>query len=145
MKKSISLFIYTCVFIFCGLNHAKAQNKAQDLPQNLELTTPKMTFVETVYDFGKVRQGEKIVTSFYFKNTGTKPLQILQVQASCGCTASQWKKEPIQPNEVSEITVTFDTAYKGDLIGKQSKYLLIISNSVEKEQKLVMQGEVSKQ
>ncbi len=140
MKKSLFILIF---FIFCANVVSFAQNKAQDLQQNLELTTPKMTFVETVYDFGKAKLGEKISTAFYFKNTGTKPLQILQVQASCGCTASKWKKELIQPNEVSEITVTFDTAYKGDMTGKQSKYLLIISNSPEKEQKLTIQGEVS--
>ena len=140
MKKFIILSV---IVLFCGFQ-AFSQNKAEALEQDTNLIHPQITFVSNTYNFGKIRKGEKITTSFYFKNTGTKPLLILQVQTSCGCTASSWSKEYIEPNETGEITVVFDTNAKEDIIGKQSKYLLVISNAVNKEVKLGLEGEVSK-
>lgn len=137
MKK----LLFFVIFLLTGLC-VNAQNKAETLPQDSTATTPKLSFANTVYDFGKIRKGEKIVTSFYFKNTGTQPLILLQVQTSCGCTATNWSREPIAPNATGEITVTFDTTAKEDLTGKQSKYLLVISNAINKEEKLILKGEV---
>jgi hypothetical protein len=128
----------------CASLTLQAQNKAEALTQDTTLNRPQITFVNKTYDFGKVRKGEKVLTSFYFKNTGTRPLQILQVQTSCGCTATNWSKEPVPPNGVSEITVTFDPDYQENLKGAQEKALLVISNGLNKEEILVLKGEIVK-
>jgi len=128
----------------CASFALQAQNKAEALTQDTTLNRPQITFVNKTYDFGKVRKGEKVLTSFYFKNTGTRPLQILQVQTSCGCTATNWSKEPVPPNGVSEITVTFDPDYQENLKGAQEKALLVISNGLNKEEILVLKGEIVK-
>src|SRR5690606_3303609 len=38
------------------------------------------------YDFGEIKEGEKVEHEFRFINTGSSPLIISNVQASCGCT-----------------------------------------------------------
>ena len=128
----------------CILAHyqVNAQNKAESIPQDTTVRFPQITFVSTNYNFGVIRRGEKVTTSFYFKNTGTKPLQILLVQTSCGCTISEWTKTAIQPNTTNEITVTFDSAAKENLVGKQKKVLLVYSNAWNKEVKLTLEGEI---
>ncbi len=138
--------IFLAILIGWGIAsyNLKAQNKAEALPQDTTLTRPQITFVNKTYDFGKVNKGEKVLTSFYFKNTGTRPLRILQVQTSCGCTATDWSKEPIAPNAVSEITVIFDPDYQENLKGSQEKALLVISNGINKEEILILKGEVIK-
>jgi hypothetical protein len=132
------------VVIFSAYYNVSAQNKAEGIPQDTTLKTPKIIFANSQHDFGEIRKGEKVLTSFYFKNTGTRPLVILQVQTSCGCTATHWSKEPIAPNATSEIAVTFDSAAGDKLIGQQNKSLLVISNAVNKEVELYLKGNVVK-
>ncbi|MCU0448145.1 MAG: DUF1573 domain-containing protein [Microscillaceae bacterium] len=137
--KQITLVIS---IILCLAWGAKAQNRAESLMQDTTLSKPQIGFVSKSYNFGKIRKGEKIATSFYFKNIGTRPLKILQVQTSCGCTATNWTRGYINPNAVGEITVTFDSGAKDEILGNQSKVMLVISNALDKEVKLILEGEV---
>ncbi|NJL12273.1 MAG: DUF1573 domain-containing protein [Microscillaceae bacterium] len=121
-----------------------AQNKAEALRQDSTLKFPQLTFVAQQYDFGEIRKGEKITTSFYFKNTGTKPLYLLQVQTSCGCTATNWSREAVAPNAVGEITVIYDSAAQENQEGPQEKALLVISNALNKEVILLLKGKILK-
>ena len=50
-------------------------------------------------NFGEIRQGKPVTTTFEFTNTGAAPLLISSVKTSCGCTASNWTKDAIQPGE----------------------------------------------
>jgi hypothetical protein len=140
MKKTFCLYL---IFIFFA-SSAIAQNKAESLPMETNIPYGKLAFVEKTYNFGKIRKGEKITTSFFYKNTGSKPVTILQVQTSCGCTVTTWEKKPIQVGKTGEISVTFDSAEKSDLIGQQTKTILVISDATNKEEKLTLSGEVEK-
>jgi hypothetical protein len=42
---------------------------------------------------------------FILKNTGSQPLIIQMVNASCGCTVPEWEKHPIVPGKSTEIRV----------------------------------------
>ncbi len=138
------ILLFCSIFLFLGFSKVKAQNLADALPMDSLVQGPQMTFVSPMYNFGKVRQGDKINTSFFFKNTGNQPLIILQVQTSCGCTVSNWSRDPVLPGQTGEINVTFDSGEQKDHTGDQKKVLLVISNSIEKEQQLVLLGQVSK-
>lgn len=55
------------------------------------------------------KTGEDTVSARYaFTNTGTAPLTITALEASCGCTAVELEKRVYQPGEKGEITAVLD-------------------------------------
>jgi hypothetical protein len=137
----MKLLVTLLLIIFFSLHGAFAQNKAEGLPMDSTCKYPQISFAQMKYDFGKVRKGEKVTTAFHFKNTGLQPLKILQVQTTCGCTITEWSKKPIAPNTTGEISVVFDTTVK-DMVGKQTKTVLVITNAKNKEVLLTLEGEI---
>ncbi len=66
-------------------------------------------FDETVHDFGNIDQKAGPQTcDFYFTNTGTTPIIIQNVSASCGCTTPGWSKEPIAPGARGFVKATYN-------------------------------------
>lgn len=43
-------------------------------------------FEKNNHDFGKIKKGKPVTCDFLFTNISSKPIAILQVQTSCGCT-----------------------------------------------------------
>lgn len=69
-----------------------------------------ITFDKTTIDYGTVPVNADGNRVFNFKNTGDKPLILSNVQPGCGCTASEWPKEPILPGKSAQIKVHYNTA-----------------------------------
>ncbi len=93
---------------------------------------PSITWEKSTHDFGELVQGDKIEYTFKFKNTGTEPLIITNVQVTCGCTTPKgWARDPISPGQTGEITVGFNSLGK---FGKQNKVVTVISNAVNAEE-----------
>lgn len=84
-----------------------------------------LTFEEPGYDFGKIKEGEKVHYNFKFKNTGKSPLIITNATATCGCTIPEPPKDPIQPGAEGIIKVVFDSTGKS---GMQDKVITVTSN-----------------
>lgn len=97
------------------------------LAQEANVPGPMITFEESEFNFQDIHQGEKVEHVFNFENTGDSPLIITNVQTTCGCTATNWEREPILPGSKSSIKVSFNSAGK---MGRQNKVITIISNSV---------------
>lgn len=95
--------------------------------------------IDTVYNFGKVTDGEKVEYSYRFKNTGNKPLVIVDATASCGCTVPQKPEKPIMPGEIGFIKVAFDS--KGR-IGNAHKAITVTSNAKPEFPQLLLTGDV---
>ncbi|MCS7074764.1 MAG: DUF1573 domain-containing protein, partial [Bacteroidia bacterium] len=87
---------------------------------------PQITFESLEYNFGKIRQGEKVSTDFVFKNTGKQDLIIRKTKSSCGCTVTESEKKVLKPGESSRIKVTYDSFNKS---GNESKTVTVISNA----------------
>ena len=68
---------------------------------------------ESSFDFGRIPQGKPVTHIFKVTNTGTTPLLLEDVQASCGCTTPEWSKEPIAPGATAEIKVGYNAATEG--------------------------------
>lgn len=94
---------------------------------------PVMTLQEKSIDFGDLTQGDKVEHTFVFQNTGTTPLIISNVAVTCGCTATQWPKEPIAPGKSSELKISFNSTGK---MGKQNSVVRIYSNASEPIEKV---------
>lgn len=67
---------------------------------------------ETI-DVGQIPQGTPKAIVYEFKNTGKTAVVITNVQGSCGCTATDYTKEPIQPGKTAKVTATYNAANKG--------------------------------
>jgi hypothetical protein len=68
--------------------------------------------VETI-DVGQIPQGTPKAIVYEFKNTGKTAVVITNVQGSCGCTATDYTKEPILPGKTAKVTATYNAANKG--------------------------------
>jgi len=99
----------------------------------------EIKFVDTVYNFGNIKQGESREYSFKFKNIGDKPLEISKVEGSCGCTIGSYPFLPISKNEENAISARFDSKGK---INKQETYLLVHSNALNSPHKLILKSVV---
>lgn len=87
---------------------------------------PSFEFREMLHDFGTVIEGEKVMYSFVFKNTGKMDLVISGVSASCGCTATKFTRDPVAPGEEGNISVTFDSRKRR---GFQNKSVTVSANT----------------
>lgn len=133
MKKVILFF----VFIISGtIVFAQTNTPAQKAPA--DPNAPVISFVETLFDYGKIEQGSDGTHNFIYKNTGKEPLVFSQVRSSCGCTIPEWSREPLFTEKQDTITVKYNTL----LIGKFSKTISIYSNAKEPMMVLRIQGEV---
>ncbi len=101
---------------------------------------PVITFEKTSHDFGKINEADgKVTTVFAFKNEGMAPLVLSNVRASCGCTTPKWTREPIEPGQTGEITVTYNPSGRP---GHFQKTITVTSNATESTKKLSIKGEV---
>ena len=91
---------------------------------------------QTKYDFGNILIGESSYATFHLKNTGNRPLFVLNVATSCGCTSVDWDKKPIGPGKTSEIKVEM----KPDEVGHFNKTITIRCNIEESIVKLMVHG-----
>ena len=100
-----------------GLMSFSAIAPVQSLVSENEIseTTAASTIVwkaETI-DVGQIPQGTPKAIVYEFKNTGKTAVVITNVQGSCGCTATDYTKEPIQPGKSAKVTATYNAANKG--------------------------------
>ena len=71
-------------------------------------------FNSMTVDLGPVKVGTPVTGTFTLTNIGTTPLIIENVQPSCGCTKSDYTKEPIAPGKSGTITATYNAAVVGN-------------------------------
>jgi hypothetical protein len=67
-------------------------------------------FTSESIDLGKVKQGVPKPATFTVTNIGKDPLIIEQANPTCGCTISDYTKEPIAPGKSGVITATYNAA-----------------------------------
>lgn len=94
-----------------------------------QLVGPKAGAQITEHNFGDIKQGDVVSYDFKITNNGGDVLKIIDVRASCGCTAAQPDKKELKPGESTTIKVTFNS--KGRK-GAQVKTVRVITNDPEK-------------
>lgn len=98
------------VCITLGLVWAQSQPaKAPQGQPAQQTSTAAIKFEEISHNFGNVIEGEIAKYDFKFTNTGTEPLVLSNVQASCGCTTPKWPREPIAPGQSAVITAEYNS------------------------------------
>ena len=122
------------VLIMLLQNGCQEQAKVPDIskadmvtkPGKAQITkgTPRITFKETVYDFGEIAAGKKYTGEFKFTNTGSGVLKITDVKRCCGAVVTLDKKE-LSPGESGELKVEYNT---GRDSGPMLRLLRVFSN-----------------
>ncbi len=59
---------------------------------------------EPVYDFGEADESATLNHVFSLRNDGDRPIRILKVQATCGCTTAGAAREDLPPGETTDLT-----------------------------------------
>lgn len=100
---------------------------------------PKITFKVKRHDFGDINQGDRVTHTFTYENTGNEPLILSNVNTTCGCTATNWDREPLAPGATADITVNFNSRGKS---GIQNKTVTISSNAVNSTERISITANV---
>jgi hypothetical protein len=140
LKNSIMKKIfYLTAILFLGVSislQAQDPNTPAPAPTGDE---PEIKFEKTVHDYGNIMKGDNGSCEFKFTNIGKTNLILTNVRSSCGCTVSQWPREPIAPGESSAITVRYNT----QRVGVISKSVTVESNAINNQVVLRIKGNVA--
>jgi hypothetical protein len=132
MKRTLVLLFV----VVCGIS-LYAQQPVQ--PVVVDSTAKaKIIFESLNHNFGPIVYGGDGTCVFKFKNEGTIPLILTNVQASCGCTTPSWTRDPVAPGVTGEIKVAYDTKRMGTF----SKSITVTSNAETPTVILRIAGEV---
>ncbi|MEP6712497.1 MAG: DUF1573 domain-containing protein [Ferruginibacter sp.] len=135
MKKII--FLSALCFGSLAIYAQQPASKVASITPSQEKIIPAeetLMLKEGEYNFGKIPQGKPVTHIFEVVNTGKTPFKLDNVQASCGCTTPEWKREEmIAPGTSTQITVGYNAASEGAFTknititynGTQTKVMLI--------------------
>jgi hypothetical protein len=150
MKNIFSVFtILSVLTLACNTNTGNPKEPTngptgeEQLKIIAEDTASRTTiqWTDSLKNFGKVVEGEKVLIEFNFTNTGKNPLIIKEVTASCGCTVPEKPKEPIPPGKSGVIKAEFNTENRA---GFASKDVIVTCNTASETYTLHFEGEVLK-
>jgi hypothetical protein len=99
---------------------------------------PGFKWSETEHDFGKIKKGVPVTTTFTYTNTGKAPLSVSDVKASCGCTVPEYTKEVVAPGKTGSVKATYNAANPGPFL----KSVTVTSNVEGGPVILTIKGEV---
>jgi len=122
MYKAYLLILFMLLFSFSGCFAQQYTQEEESPAVEAEAADP------FTWDFGQVKEAEVLKHEFILKNDSTKPLNIKEVNTSCGCTVSEVKKKNLEPGESTLIEVKFDsTGYSGSV----QQYIYVNTDSIE--------------
>ncbi len=136
MKYIVSIVLISSLHFACTSNDVNSVDKqsvdSAKRAQQLNAATDSANFTQiqwidsTHQNLGKVKEGSVLEVSWRFKNTGTKPLIISNVNASCGCTVAEKPEAPVAAGEEGVIKAKFDSK---DRQGMQRKDVYVLANT----------------
>lgn len=129
-----------CLILMVGIftTQSFSQQLASNNLSSPEIKAAAFLWTMTTHDFGKIKVNSPVTHEFRFTNSGDAPLIISSVQASCGCTVTDYTKDPIAPKSEGYVKVTYNAAK----VGIFNKTVTVNANAGESVVQLVIKGEV---
>jgi len=142
MKRYLLILLLPAALVSCDVKKRDriSDEAARERESGLKDSTT-VSIIDSVYNFPKATEGDKVEYKFRFKNTGIKPLIIVNVSATCGCTIPEKPELPVLPGDTGFIKVVFNTTNK---VGQNEKRITVISNARPEFKPLILAGEVVK-
>lgn len=113
-----AIIISALIFVLFTAGISVALTAGQKAPSKTAVVA-----AENVFDFGEIKVSDVKEKDFVLKNTGTKPLQILNINSSCNCTAG---KIIYNNSETKEYGMHAQSGYLMDILpGTQAIVKLI--------------------
>jgi len=137
MKRSIFLMV---LCVICCISNAQENTLSRPERKKPASEPETIIFTETEHDFGVISRSAGVKEcEFTFKNTGSSPLVISKVTPSCGCTATDYSKEPVAPGKQGFIKASFNpNGTNGDF----TKLITVLSNGNPSRISLRLKGDV---
>lgn len=114
--------------VFALTTTAFAQKKIADVAK----------FTTETIDFGKIKQNVPQKGTFTVTNISNEPLIIEQANPTCGCTISNYTKEPIAPGKTGIIDATYNAAAGGHF----EKHLTVKFAGIDEVKSITFTGDV---
>jgi len=137
MKKAVFLFALIGISIWGNAQVVTNPNVETPPPATSKAA---IKFETTTHSFGTVTEGMIATYEFKFTNTGTEPLTLSNVHASCGCTTPKWPRESVAPGQSSVIIAEYNSQGRPGTFNKNifvksngGDVTLTISGNVMKE------------
>lgn len=105
-----------------------AQKKVDDIAK----------FTTETINLGKIKQNVPAKAVFTVTNISSEPLIIEQASPTCGCTISDYTKEPIVAGKTGVINATFNAAN----VGHFDKHLTVKFAGIDEIKSITLTGDV---
>jgi hypothetical protein len=106
MKLSLGWILSLCTLLVSTVN-AQVITSPNDV--KTKSSNASIKFETTSHSFGNIIEGQIARYDFKFVNTGTEPLILSNVSASCGCTTPKWPREAIEPGKSAIVTAEYNS------------------------------------
>lgn len=111
----------------------------ESLPQRVE--APRIYIPEKVINLGAIDQHSTKEKSINITNTSKTELQLYRIAVSCSCIEASYNRV-IPPEQKDSIRIRF---HADDDVGDFSKYIILTTNSMQKNIRLTIKGSIIKQ
>jgi hypothetical protein len=137
MKTTIRISMLALSALLLAFAPAKTNHLSPGNKTNITKKT-EISWKKTEIGLGDIAQSKPVTIEFEFTNTGETPVMISNVQASCGCTSTNYAKTPVLPGESTKISAVYNAAAKGVF----KKIVNVTTNAEESPKVLVFSGVV---
>lgn len=96
-----------------GLMSFSAVAPFKSVVSKIRVASSSIVWKSETIDVGQIPQNTPKPIVFEFKNTGKTTVIVTNVQGSCGCTATNYTKTPIEPGKTGTVTATYNAANAG--------------------------------
>ena len=138
LKYALIVPILAGIFLMASMPvsaQKKAVKKAEAVLLDDKVVEETVVVDKTEHDFGTVKKdGGTVDAVFTVKNNTKAPVLISSVRPSCGCTAPDWTKEPIEPGKTGTVTATYSPSGTGPF----TKSVSIIITEGDKTETIVV-------
>ncbi len=130
------MFIKRCLY-FASLILLSCNNNKNPYTNNLGIEPAivaqidtahytKIKWKDSVVDFGTIAVGDSVKLKYMFSNVGNTPLFVISARPGCGCTVTDFPKNPVMPGKSSFITAILKSGFH---TGEMNKTITVVTNT----------------